>query len=92
YNHNGQYIVGEDSPNEIMTLSAAQILFIHLAPNQNYWEVDEYGNDIKYKSLVRFENTTGTPNAIKMGMAFDVWFQYNPGENPRAEKVADPAE
>ena len=70
-----------DTPEEIRTelapLSAFGITFIHLLPNEKFFETDKYGNDIAYKSIVGFQTAEGR---FKYGTAFDMWFQYDPRE------------
>ena len=62
---------------ELVTLESRQIAYIHLIPDEKFYETDQYGNDIAYKSIVGFQSPEGT---FKLGTAFDLWFQYDPRE------------
>ena len=62
---------------ELVSLSNREITYIHLLPNEKFFETDKYGNDIAYKSIVGFKTSKGQ---YKLGTAFDMWFQYDPRE------------
>jgi hypothetical protein len=63
---------------ELITLEQAGLTYIHLRANEKFFETDQFGNDIAYKSIVGFKSTKG--NGVKLGTAFDMWFQYSPRE------------
>ncbi|MCB0377076.1 MAG: hypothetical protein KDD33_01160 [Bdellovibrionales bacterium] len=83
YNRNGKVLDAAEAKRELITLQEAKIRFIHLKVNHNYYEIDDHGNEITYKSLVGFDSDGG--DSLRMGMAFDVWFQYRKDENPNAK-------
>lgn len=58
---------GKSGRGELITLDQANIVSIDLKYDPNYYEKDQYGNEIKYKSVVHKKNG-------KMKPIFDVWF------------------
>lgn len=76
-NGDGNVSDKDEASRELVTLDSRGITYIHLLPNQKFFETDKYENDIAYKSIVGFKTENGAP---KLGTAFDMWFQYNPEE------------
>ena len=60
---------GVAQPDELYTLRELGIVYINLNYNALYEEIDVYGNQTKYKSVVGLKD--GTLNLI-----FDIWFRY----------------
>lgn len=83
-NGDGNVDTAEEMRTELAPLSSFGITYIHLIPNEKFFETDQYGNDIAYKSVVGFKARDGKP---KLGTAFDLWFQYNPRELSEAGKA-----
>lgn len=63
--HNGD---GLAEPGELFYLDYMNVEVIDLGYDRDYYEKDIYGNEIKFKSVVKFKN-----GAIKM--MFDLWFR-----------------
>lgn len=59
---------GISQPDELRSLESAEVEVIDLVYDQNYEEMDRYGNMTKYKSVVTFSD--GEHRLI-----FDVWFK-----------------
>lgn len=58
---------GKSKPRELKPLSDLRIASIDLEYDPNYRERDQHGNEIKYKSVVNFEDG-------EMRSIFDIWF------------------
>ena len=61
---------GVATQDELITLEEAQITLIDLEFDTKYKEKDEFGNEIKYKSGVKFADDS-------IRAVFDIWFAYN---------------
>lgn len=60
---------GKSQPGELYTLDKFGIKTIDLGYDPNYYEMDKWGNEVKYKSVV--EGKDG-----KLYLMFDVWFRH----------------
>ncbi|MGE4132350.1 MAG: hypothetical protein AB7F86_11980 [Bdellovibrionales bacterium] len=58
---------GIAGPGELISLTHLGIESIDLDFDPNFSEVDRYGNEVKYKSVVKFENG-------EMKLIYDLWF------------------
>jgi hypothetical protein len=61
---------GVANPNELISLERAGIEIIDLNYDPNFYSQDEYGNEIIYKSVIKFKDGTYKP-------VFDIWFAVN---------------
>lgn len=61
---------GVAEASELFTLSALGIKLIDLRYDPRFQEVDKYGNETRYKSVVLTKTN-------RMLLIFDVWFKYN---------------
>jgi hypothetical protein len=61
---------GVATPNELISLERAGIEIIDLNYDPNFYSQDDYGNEIIYKSVVKFKDGTYKP-------VFDIWFAVN---------------
>lgn len=59
---------GKADARELKTLDQMKLVAIDLDYDKNFREVDQYGNEIKYKSVVKFKSG-------KLRSIFDVWFK-----------------
>jgi hypothetical protein len=57
--------------NELFTLDAKGIVAIDLRYDRRYKEYDQYGNMVKYKSVVVMKDNS-------LGLVFDLWLRYIP--------------
>lgn len=89
YNGDGNVSDNDEATKELVSLAKAGVSYIHLRPNEKFFETDQYGNDIAYKSIVGFKTARG--EGLKLGTAFDMWFQYQPreilGADPRNGEI-----
>ncbi len=58
---------GIAGPGELMSLSYLGIEALDLEYDHNFSEIDRYGNEVKYKSVVRFRNG-------ELRLMYDLWF------------------
>ncbi len=58
---------GRSEPGELISLYEAGVQAIDLRFDPNYHSVDRHGNEIKYKSVIQFEDQQLRP-------VFDIWF------------------
>lgn len=72
---------GRSQDRELFTLREMEVELIDLRYDPNYSEVDQYGNVIKYKSVVRFTDQSLNP-------MFDVWFKVHEPEAKRSRGLA----
>lgn len=60
---------GIAEPGELFYLDYMGVALIDLRYNKNYYERDKYGNEIKYKSVVKMKDSS-------FRLMFDLWFRY----------------
>lgn len=58
---------GVSQASELVSMKEAKIEAFDLKYDKNFYEVDQYGNEIKFKSVVKFKNG-------KLKPVFDLWF------------------
>ncbi len=61
---------GKADRNELKTLDEMRLVAIDLDYDHNFYEKDKYGNEIKFKSVVKFKSG-------RLRSIFDVWFKLN---------------